>query len=334
MAKVTIEDISRYTGLSRGTVSRALNDRPDISQQTKQRVLEACQQLHYVPSHAARSLATGRRYAVAVLVDDLRCGYASSFLRGVIGRARRERYAVHVSELAPEPEEALAHLQTLLNERVDALLLATPLRPELVGRLAEIAGERPTVSSAAVNGVACDILAPDYVEAGRLVARHLLETRTEGLLYVHETGCEGASQRLVGFRAACAAAGLNAQEIVVEVPPRHGAAADRLHEVRARLGAVRGIATSDDFLAVEVMLLCAQDGRKPGTDVALIGQGNELIGGRMSPGLTTIDFCGEEIGRRALDTALQRVSHSRQDAPEHTLVPPVLVLRETSCMGR
>ncbi len=333
MTKVTIEDISRYTGLSRGTVSRALNDRPDISQQTKERVLEACQQLQYVPSHAARSLATGRRYAVAVLVDDLRCGYASSFLRGVISRARRERYAVHVSELGQEPEQALAHLQTLVNERVDALLLATPLRPELHERLAEIVVDRPAVSSEAVTGVACDILAPDFAEAGRLVSRHLLETRSDGLLYVHETGCAGADQRLAGFREACAAAGLNAPEIVIEVPPRPTDGGDRMQAVRARLGSVRGVAASDDFLAVEVMLLCAQSGRDPGKDVALIGQGNELIGGRMSPTLTTVDFCGEEIGRRALDVALQRVSHSRQDAPEHTLVPPVLVVRETTRRG-
>ncbi len=69
MARITIEDISRQTGLSRGTVSRALNDRPDISRQTKQRVLEACRKLNYLPSHAARSLATGRSFAVAVLVD-------------------------------------------------------------------------------------------------------------------------------------------------------------------------------------------------------------------------------------------------------------------------
>ena len=90
MGKVTIEDISRSTGLSRGTVSRALNDRPDISAQTKQRVLEACLRLKYVPSHAARSLATGRRYAVAVLVDDLRtmfAGVVSS--RGYQSCARR-----------------------------------------------------------------------------------------------------------------------------------------------------------------------------------------------------------------------------------------------------
>jgi DNA-binding LacI/PurR family transcriptional regulator len=332
MTKVTIEDISRYTGLSRGTVSRALNDRPDISQQTKQRVLEACQQLRYVPSHAARSLATGRRYAVAVLFDDLRCSYASSFLRGVIGRARSERYAVHVSDLSQEPEEALVHLQTLVNERVDALLVAAA-PPELQDRLAEVVGDRPAVSAVPIRGVDCDMLGPDYSEAGRLVARHLLEKHADGVLYVHETGCDGASRRLAGFREACAAAGLNAQDIVIEVQPPLAASGDRLAAVQARLDRVRGIAASHDYLAVELMLLCARRGRQPGQDVAIMGQGNELVGGRMSPGLTTIDFCGEEIGRRALDVALQRVSGARQDAPEHTLVPPVLVERETTRLG-
>jgi LacI family transcriptional regulator len=330
MSKVTIEDISRHTGLSRGTVSRALNDRPDISRQTKERVLEACRELRYVPSHAARSLATGRRYAVAVLVDDLRCGYASEFLRGVIARARAERYAVHVSELGTEPEEALAHLQTLVNERVDALLLATPLRPEYQHRLAEVVGDRPVAAAVSISGVPCDVLAPDYAEAGRLVARRLLSGRPAGVLYVHETGSDRAARSLAGFQAACAAAGLHPQPTVVEVPPGAAEDGDRLHGVRERLGGVQAIVASDDFLALQVMFQCAQEGRTPGKDVAVIGQGNELAGARGWPTLTTVDFCGEEIGRRALDVVLQRVTQARQDAPQYTLVPPILVERETT----
>jgi LacI family transcriptional regulator len=330
MSKVTIEDISRHTGLSRGTVSRALNDRPDISQQTKERVLEACRQLNYVPSHAARSLATGRRYAVAVLVDDLRCGYASAFLRGVMARARAERYAVHVSELGAEAAEALAHLQTLVNERVDALLLATPLRTDAQRRVAEMVVDRAVVSAAAIGGVPCDVLAPDYAEAGRLVARRLLAGRPDGILYVHQTGSERAAQSLAGFEEACAAAGLDARPSIVEVPPSTAEDCDRLRGVRERLGGARAIAASDDFLALQVMLQCAREGRMAGKDVAVIGQGNELAGARGWPTLTTIDFCGEEIGRRALDLALQRVTRARQDAPQCTLVPPILVERETT----
>ncbi|RMF85876.1 MAG: LacI family transcriptional regulator, partial [Planctomycetota bacterium] len=90
MGKVTIEDISRETGLSRGTVSRALNDRPDISAKTKRRVLEACRKLNYVPSYAARSLATGRRYAIAVIINSLTDPYDAEFARGVIAQGEAE----------------------------------------------------------------------------------------------------------------------------------------------------------------------------------------------------------------------------------------------------
>ena len=71
MPKVTIDDISRETGLSRGTISRALNDRSDISDATKQRVMAACAKLHYTPSFAARSLATGRNLALAAVMGPL-----------------------------------------------------------------------------------------------------------------------------------------------------------------------------------------------------------------------------------------------------------------------
>jgi DNA-binding LacI/PurR family transcriptional regulator len=104
MHKVTIEDISRDTGLSRGTVSRALNDRPDISPKTKQIVLESCRKLNYVPSHAARSLATGRNYAVAALVDNLESPFSAGFLRGAIDHARQAHYVVHVVELGPQAQ--------------------------------------------------------------------------------------------------------------------------------------------------------------------------------------------------------------------------------------
>jgi hypothetical protein len=65
-------------------------------------------------------------------------------------------------------------------------------------------------------------------------------------------------------------------------------------------------------------------------DVAILGQGNEVVGTLISPTLTTTDYCGTEIGQRALDVALQRVMKTRQDAPQQAVVPPILIPRETT----
>ena len=238
MTKVTIEDISRHTGLSRGTVSRALNDRPDISELTKQKVLQACRELKYVPSHAARSLATGRRYAVAVVVDSLDCALGCAVLRGVISRARAERYVVHVSELGSEPEEALGHLMGIINERVDGVLLAGPLPRDVVNRISAAAGERVLVGCTAMPVATCDTLAPDHAEAGRLAARHVfssVQNDPNAVLYVYDEDDDAEAARRGGFHEACRMIGGNPESLTVRVPAAENGASHRLDDLRGRL---------------------------------------------------------------------------------------------------
>jgi DNA-binding LacI/PurR family transcriptional regulator len=324
MSKVTIEDISRHTGLSRGTVSRALNDRPDISQATKQRVLESCRELNYVPSHAARSLATGRRYAVAVLVDDLRTGFSTAFLRGVLARAQDARYAVHVADRTGLDDAGLMHLSSLLNERVDALLATAVMDDGRWQSLREPLGQRPLVTTTALGNIGCDVLSPDNTESGRLVARHILRAG-RGAVYVHATGNAAFDLRRQGFEEVCRESGMNPGEMIVEVGPR--GTPNRLAGMSDRISSAAAIAASDDFLATEIMMRCYHSGRTPGRDVAVMGQGNECVGEAIEPGLATVDLHGEEIGGRAMEIALQRITGARQDAAQQTLVAPSVVAR-------
>ncbi len=330
MSKVTIEDISRHTELSRGTVSRALNNRPDISERTKQRVLKACAELKYVPSHAARSLATGRRYAIAVLVDDLRLSFAAGFVRGVISRAYADHYAVQVSELGDDPSAAITHLCLMAGERVDGLLLAATPQVGALRTVLDALGDRPLVASAALNGIRADVLMPDQAEIGRLAARHMLNAVTTGLFYVHEAGSTAADERLAGFQEVCRAAGLEPEQITITVAARGPTAGNRLEPVRARLDGIRALVASDDYLALELMSLCQQAGRVPGRDIAVMGQGNELAGSMSAPTLTTIDPRATEIGQRAMDMMLQRIDKTRQDASQQLSIPPMLAAREST----
>lgn len=323
MRKVTIEDISRDTGLSRGTVSRALNDRPDISTQTKQRVLEACRKLNYVPSHAARSLATGQNYAVAVLVDDLRSAFAASYLRGVINRADEAHYAVHVIETGanPSPER----LRSFSSERIDGALNAVSLDATLSAQLGGIVADCVLTSCWALAGIQCDILSPDLTEAGRMVARFLVRNNAKNVLYVHQTTAGDRGERLAGFQEICREAGIDPEAATATI-----SATDALEGLDERLRRTDAIVASDDFLAMAIMLRCARLGRRAGTDLAIIGQGNEPFTARIDPTLTTIDFAGEEIGRRSMDAVLQRLGRKAADGPQHARIAPLLVERAST----
>jgi LacI family transcriptional regulator len=329
MAKVTIEDISHQTGLSRGTVSRALNDRPDISEKTKRRVLDACDKLHYAPSFAARSLATGRNLAVAVLLGDLDSVFAASLLRGILAQAQAAGYAVHVAELGPDPEQQAQAIRRSVTERIDGVLVASVLSGRAAAALRETAEKRTVVACAPIEGVVCDLFMPDHAEAGRLVARHLLRSGNREVLYVHAPG-PGACERLTGFEEVCREHGLDPKAAVVELDAEPLAGADGAERITSRLGGIRAIAAADDFLAVGIMGLCWRCGRVPGRDIAIMGQGNAPACVRITPTLSTIDFCGEELGRRAMETALQRLRRARMDAPQTTYVPPLLVERDST----
>jgi DNA-binding LacI/PurR family transcriptional regulator len=329
MAKVTIEDISRQTGLSRGTVSRALNDRPDISEKTKRRVLDACDQFHYAPSHAARSLATGRNLAVAVLLGDLDSVFAASLLRGILAQAQAAGYAVHVAELGGTPEQQMQAIRSSVTERIDGVLLASPLGERAAASLREAAEKKTVVSWATVDGTACDLLVPDQAESGRLVARHLLQKGNRDVLYVHAPG-PGACERLAGFEEVCREHGLDPRAVVVRLDSEPAAAGPGAERIMGRLEGIRAIAAADDYLAVGIMGLCWRCRRVPGEDIAVMGQGNEPACVRITPALSTIDFCGEELGRRAMETALQRLRRSRMDAPQTTYVAPILVERDST----
>ncbi len=328
MAKVTIEDISKQTGLSRGTVSRALNNRTDISEKTKERVLAACRSLNYVPSHAARSLATGRNYAVALIVDELQNAHAARYLRGVLHVAEQHRYVVQVSEIGTEPGRAAERLRAITAERIDGIVLVCPLTPALVDVFREALGERPLAAAALHQGLSADVFGFDPLESGRLAARYALDRGWRKLLYLDRGADPQAPLRRDGFREACTERGVADDHILLALD---GSAEDETR-ICARLPDVQAVVTSDDETALLSVRLCERIGRPAGRQVAIISQGN-TIGAGLRPSLTSVDPGAEEAGRRAMATLLQRLQGERMDAPRIAAVTPLMVERESSRLG-
>ena len=323
MRKITIEDISRDTGLSRGTVSRALNDKPDISVQTKQRVMEAVTRLKYVPSHAARSLATGRNFAVTVLVGDLQSTLNAGILRGIMGQAHAAHYMVEVIETGTN--SIADSLGSLSPERVDAVLNVAPFEQHDALQLKNAVENRLLCSTWPLEGINGDTFTPDFAEAGRIAARVFLRNGIREILYIHTPNQPGANAQLNGFQEICRENGINPEDSTATIE-----GLPDFERIQARIQRARGIAAANDFLACAAQMRVLAEGRKPGADVAIIGFGNEPISRQISPDLTTLDAAGEEIGSRMMGTLLQRLSNERSDNPEYTRIAPVLIRRGTT----
>lgn len=325
MRKVTIEDISRHTGLSRGTVSRALNNRADISEATKSRVLAACKELDYVRSAAARSLATGRHFAVGVLMNDMADAFTTAFLRGVLSVAEKADYAVHLLELTADPARLVEKLRS---PTVDCLAIAARLSPENNAALAQNVGALRIGSSWPIEGLSSDVFMPDYEEAGRMIARRLAETGAEAPLFAARSQDPDAEIMKAAFEQAWAQRGARADTLSLDGD------LSTATTLSAAIERADAIAASDDWIAARVMLECARLGRNVGADLPLVGCGAERIGLELRPALSTVDPGGEEIGRRSMETLLQRLQGERMDSPQTIRVAPRLIERESSAARR
>lgn len=320
--KVTIETVSKHTGLSRGTISRALNDRPDIRPDTKQRVLEACRTLRYSPSFAARSLATGRHFAIAFLIEDLYDRLAAACLRGALRAAAERGSTVLLHRVGPADDARI--LRSLLSERTDAALLAAPLARTLREVVLDPVRKRP-LAACGLPIASVDCFFPDEREAGRMAVRKLLDGGRRRLLLLLDAAHPSTARRSAGMNEIAQAAGASADVISAAWSPDEGEAPLVEH-----LRGVDGVAATSDAAAVAALLALRVLNRSIGRDVWVVGQGNDPIGTAVRPALSTVDLSGEECGYRAATTALQRVAGERADRPQHITVAPTWIERQSA----
>ena len=129
--RVTIKDVAALAGVSFATVSRALDDRPEISRETKEKVRSACMQLGYVPNAAARGLTGQSTHTIGVIVPDISNPYYSGMATAIEQQAAERGYRVLLSNSMRIQEQELKGIDGFLSRRIDGVLIsAGPGNPE------------------------------------------------------------------------------------------------------------------------------------------------------------------------------------------------------------
>src|SRR5262249_49464229 len=122
---VRLKDIAKDLGVSVITVSKALRNHSDISEETKARVLKRVKELDYRPNLAARSLVTGRTYMIGCIVPDLLHSFFSEMVKGLSAALRNTGYTLLISSSEQDPKLERQAIDQLVSRRVDALLVAS-----------------------------------------------------------------------------------------------------------------------------------------------------------------------------------------------------------------
>ena len=122
---VTIRDVAKLAGVSISTVSRVINNSKPVSPESRQKVLDAVEELNYKPNEIARSLVTRKSNVIGVVVEDIGLSFVSQVVRGIEEVARMYNYNILVSSTYGDPEVEDEYMRLLLNKQVDGIVVVS-----------------------------------------------------------------------------------------------------------------------------------------------------------------------------------------------------------------
>jgi LacI family transcriptional regulator len=338
MDKVTIRDVAAAAGVSRQTVSRVLNDKPDVATETRKRVKEVIDRLGYRPSSIARSLTQGRTYTLGVVSYGVEYYGPLNTLVGIEHQANELGYTLHLS-LAHSPSEAGPEiLQDMLSYHVDGILwLVSEMGNRRDWNQREVC-ELP-VPVVFLDTKPCpdlSVVNVDNRRGGYLATNHLLDQRNRCVgLITGPTAWWSARQRKAGWEDAHEAAGLVAdRDLIVEGAWSASSGERGLHRLIEKRPDVDAVFACNDQMALGALKAARALGRQVPEDLGIVGFDDVPEAPFFLPPLSTVRQDLDQMGRSAVKELGRLIEASHQGRadvePRTILLQPQLIVRDSS----
>lgn len=340
---LNLEDIARLAGVSRSTVSRVINNHPNVRSTTKEKVLGIIREQNFQPNQVARMLATQRAHMIGIVVSQTAStffhdtsSYFPTIIQGIADISNERNYAtlLWLNNSNDSQNEETFCRSIVQNRLMDGLLLISGSSSHmLVSNLVEtnvpfVTIERPRVFADSVTSVTID-----NVAAAKTATQHLIQLgrcRIGTIMGPPEN--TDATDRLIGYRAALMDAGLPvnpAWEFIGQFTTDTGVQCGR---ALLKQG-VDAIFAGSDQIAIGLLQACRDEGARVPDDVAIVAF-DDLPGAvEVTPTLTTMHHPIREKGAVATQLLLEMIEGQRSQ-PQQILLPTYLVIRQSCGAAR
>jgi LacI family transcriptional regulator len=342
MKRPTQADVARLAGVSRSTVSYVVNGltggRVPISEETRQRVLEAIAELDYVPDTRAQALRSGNTNTIGLIIPDIHNPHFWEIADGVDQEAYAAGYHILLSSIPPENKYAEDIFKSLSRRRIDGLVMVPSFiyhSTEAQKTLASLLKRQvPVVGMMADHNDVnyhIDRVISDYRDITVEVMSHLLSLQHRRIGFIYGIAVPDlGNDRLFAYRDSLQAAGLPVDpNLIIECGPTvedSYRATRQLLELPSRPTAILVI---NDFLAFGALRAITDLSLNVPEDVSLFGYDDVPLAKYLVPRLSTASKNGEKMGREAMRLLLARLKDPDRPYQEIRL-PARLILREST----
>jgi LacI family transcriptional regulator, galactose operon repressor len=334
MHSTTMKRIAGELGVSITTVSKVLNNRADISEATRSRVLAKVEELGYKRNAVARSLSLRRSHTLGIVIPDLMHSFFVEIIAGIEPVASTRGYGLLLCSSSENPEKEQSELEMLRSRQVDGIVLASAHGSGITGLLQQLTKQGTTLVMIDRDdhpSVKCHRVLTDDERVGHLATDHLLDLGRRAIAHIGGPAIVHAKRREKGWRDALRARGIKPpDEWIVRggfMESEGYQAMKRLLEVRPKIDAVFA---ANDPSAIGAMKAIWEAGLRVPDDIAVVGVGDIALGDLLRVPLTTVGWSRTDQGRHAAELMLNSLDEDNHAEPQRIIIPPRLIARASS----
>ena len=328
---VTIEDIAKIAGVSVNTVSRALNNKPDVKEETKKKILKIAKELGYVKNIAASSLRRKISRTVGVILEDSSNPFYAEVLKGIEYASRKQGYQLMLMNTERVYENEEKAIFTFLQRRVDGLIIApVQTKDDDIRKLVKM-NFPVVILGRHFEGIDVDEIHSDEIRGGYLATKHLLERGRKRPLMINSYLFRSAAKmRLEGYKKALAEYEIQFDEsmvITTDIDVENGYEA-LLKAVKSNI-AFDSVFCYNDMMAFGAIKALKELGVEIPKDVAVVGYDDIMFSTYIDPPLTTVRIKKFEMGYEAFTMLVRRIT-GRRKKPKRNILDVELIVRESA----
>ncbi|ACS80604.1 substrate-binding domain-containing protein [Maridesulfovibrio salexigens] len=327
----TIKDVAKLAGVSTSTVSHVLNRTRFVSDEKRELVERAVEELNYRPSSIARSLKVQQTRTLGMLVTASRNPFFAEVVHGVERRCYERGYTLFLCNTEGDINRMEANLDALEEKRVDGLLLlCSEVNDEIINLIEAERSVPIVVFDWGPESDNVDRIYDNSLSGARLATKYLIaKGHTDIGCIAGPQDRRSAKERLEGYRQAMVETGLPVRdEWIVEGDYGCEGGVEAMHYLFGLDKLPSAVFVCNDMMAIGMLSEAVRLGVRVPQDLSVIGYDNVYISRFTAPALTTIHQPKKEIAARAVDTLIDRLSSKRIEGLQ-IKVEPSLVERES-----
>jgi len=328
----TISDVAEKAGVSKATVSRVLNDTAVVNKETRKRVMEAIETLHYTPSFLAKGMRRKKTNTFGIIIPDFRNLYYSELLKAIEEEAKKHGYIALICTGEMNAQREREYIEYLLSRQIEGLVLCCYVNiVENSSFINQISKKVPIiVMDQPSRGLPVSSTYSDGYSGFKMLVGYLIEKghqRIGMIRSLHRYPC--SESRFVGYMDTLRENGIDIDQNLIdesEFTAAGGYESARRLLSRSHPTAIVGV---NDLIAIGALKYVREKGYSVPDDIAIAGFDNIALSSLVSPQLTTINIPVERIAHEAINQLIRKIQN-RRSRNRDIVVETELVIRQTT----